>query len=69
MIKATTDLSVTHTAYAKVLRTNWKQLCFRCLMPSGGTQLVDQVYEKLETRKRAVLEDKKGQMVIQVIET
>jgi hypothetical protein len=37
-------------------------------MPSGGTQLVDQVYDNLEARKRAVIRDKKGQMVIQVIE-
>ena len=68
MIKATTILSVTHSAHPKVVQTSWKQLCFRCLMPSGGTELVEQIYDDLSAGKRATIRDKNGSLLIQLSE-
>ena len=66
MIKATTVLSVTHSSRSKVVQTSWKQLCFRCLMPSGGTELVEQIYDDLLATKRATVRDKNGSLLIQL---
>lgn len=66
MINATTPLFVTHSAHPKAVQTSWKQLCFRCLIPSGGTALVEQTYDDLSTRRRAIIKDKNGSLLIQL---